>query len=102
MAHPMNEHKAHKVERDRVGKITSGCARARGGMVHDDAAADRALIKKEVKSSALKSDGGKSKPRADKSVRRAKGGRVKHGKSGKTNVNVIVAPSGNHPPMDAP
>lgn len=100
MAHPMNEHKAHKVERERVSKMTAGCGRARGGMVHDDAAADRALIRKEVKSSALKSEGGKSKRRADKSVRRAKGGRVKGDKSGKTNINIIVAPSSK--PMDAP
>lgn len=100
MAHPFSEHKGHKVERSRVGRITSGYAS--GGAVHQDEAADRSLIRKEVKSSALKTDGGKSKSRSDKSVRRAKGGRVKHGKSGKTNINVIVAPSGDKPPMNAP
>ena len=105
MAHPMQEHKAHKVERDRVmhiaGQHSSPKHYARGGSVHSDEAEDRALIKKEVKGSALKHEGKTAKGRGDKAVRRAKGGHVKHKGSGKTSVNVIVAPSGGgaHPPM---
>jgi hypothetical protein len=74
--------------------------RARGGKVHDDEAEDRELIHKEVKGEALKHDGKKPKHRADKAMRRAKGGKVHKGKGhSKTNVNVIVAPGGNKPPM---
>ena len=101
MAHPHQEHRAHKVERSRVSHIAGmheevrGChQRARGGKV-------------EAKSSAtpaapMRADGGPVKARGDRIVRRAKGGKVHHGKGGhgKTNVNVIVAPSGGqHPPM---
>ncbi len=104
--HPFREHRAHAHERDRVSKIAGKHSEpkhyARGGSVHDDEAEDRALIRKEVKSSALKEDGKKAKHRADKSTRRAKGGRVHKGKSAKTNVNVIVAPGGQKPPMGAP
>jgi len=91
----MKEHRAHRVEHERVGRIAKGYAR--GGSVHSDEAEDKALIKKEVKPSALKADGKKPKARADK-VGRAKGGRVKKG--AKTNVNVIVAP-GHSPPQMA-
>jgi hypothetical protein len=154
MAHPMNEHRGHKVERDRVSRIAgvseSPKCYARGGSVHSDEAEDRALIKKEVKGSALKGEGKGAKHRGDKAMRRAKGakkagggaapgklptpeqivatnrsrprpsdqdaqdaiktieermgrargGHVKSKGSGKTSVNVIVAPSGGqHPPM---
>jgi len=108
MAHPHQEHRAHKVERSRVSHIAGmkeevrGChQRARGGKVaHDDEAEDKALIKKSVKGSCMRADGGPVKARGDRTIRRAKGGKVHHGKGGKTNVNVIVAPSGGqHPPM---
>ena len=105
MAHPVgNEHRGHKVERDRVshiaGKHSEPKHYAKGGSVHSDEAEDRALIKKEVKGSALKHEGKGVKARGDKSVRRSRGGHVKHKGSGKTSVNVIVAPSGGgHPPM---
>lgn len=109
MAHPFNEHRNHKVQKDRVSHI-AGCSGgepkhyARGGSVHDDEAEDKALIRKEVKSEALKSEGKKAKHRGDKVARRAKGGHVKGHKSGKTNVNVIVAPGGGgaKPPMPMP
>jgi len=109
--HPYREHRGHKVEKHRVSHIAGihgGEPKhyARGGSVHDDEAEDRALIRKEVKSEALKSDGHKGKHRSDKAVRRAKGGHVHKGghKSGKTNVNVIVAPGGGgaKPPMPMP
>jgi len=103
MAHPMQEHRGHRVERQRVSHIAgvseSPKHYARGGSVHSDEAEDRALIRKEVKGSALKHDGKSAKARGDKAVRRAKGGHVKHKGGGKTSVNVIVAPGGQHPPM---
>ena len=108
MAHPMQEHRAHKHEKSRVSHIagiSGGEPKhyARGGTVHSDEAEDKALIRKEVKSEALKSDGKKAKHRADKVARRAKGGKVNHSKSGKTSVNVIVAPGGGaKPPMLPP
>ena len=52
------------------------------------------MIKKSVKKGCMRADGGAVKARADKAPRRAKGGKVHHGKAGKTNVNVIVAPHG--------
>ena len=103
MAHPMEAHKAHKVERERVmhiaGKHETPKHYAKGGSVHSDEAEDKALIRKEVKGEALKHEGKGAKHRGDKAVRRAKGGHVKHKGSGKTSVNVIVAPGGQHPPM---
>lgn len=108
MAHPMQEHRAHRHEKARVSHIagTHGGEPkhyARGGSVHSDEAEDKALIRKEVKGDALKHEGKGSKHRGDKVARRAKGGHVKHKGSGKTSVNVIVAPSGSgaHPPMPA-
>lgn len=101
MSHPMQEHRQHKVERSRVGHIAHGYAS--GGGVHSDQAADAKLIKRMVKKPALKMHGHEAKPRADR-VKRASGGRVKHGKHGKgTNVNVIIAPQGGHgaSPMQA-
>lgn len=98
MAHPFNEHRNHKVEHSRVGKISRGYAT--GGSVHSDEAADIKLIKKKVKSSALKMDGGKVKSRMDRACR-ASGGRTKsrHGKG--NTVNVIVAGGGGQqkPPI---
>lgn len=92
MAHPHAEHRQNKVERSRVSHITKGYAS--GGAVHSDEAEDKALIKKEVKKTALKMDGKHPKERAD---RRARGGRTKHKGSGKTNVNVIIAPHSGAP-----
>ncbi len=98
MAHPCgNENRADKVMKDRVGKITKGYAT--GGGVHSDEAEDISLIRKKVKKSALRADGGSVKARADK-VSRAKGGRVHKGGKG-NHVNVIVAPSPK-PPMMPP
>lgn len=99
MSHPFNEKRAHKVDRERVGRIAhhepmlhphTAKYRARGG--HVDAGEDEALIKKTVKKGCMRADGGAVKARADKAVRRAKGGRAEKKGHGKTNVNVIVAP----------
>lgn len=85
MSHPHNEHRDHKKQHSRVHHITK--AYATGGGVHADEMADKKLIKRTVKKSALKMHGEKPKHRAD---HRARGGRTKS--KGKTNVNVIVAP----------
>ena len=105
MSHPIgSENRAHHHAKDRVAHLTGKSAGgpkcyARGGGVHGDEAEDKALLKKSVKASCMRADGGAVQARADKAVRRAKGGHVKHKGSGKTNVNVIVAPSGGKPPM---
>jgi len=96
--HPYAAHRQHKVEHQRVGHITKGYASG-GAVHHDDEAEDRAMIKHMVKRKALRAEGGAVKTRLDRPSR-AKGGRVKHGK---TNVNVIVG--GAHPapaPMPVP
>ncbi len=97
MAHPVgNEHRSDKVQKDRVGKITKGYAS--GGGVRDDGMPMPRAKGGQVKTPERMS-GGSVKARADK-VSRAKGGRVRGSKGHKTNVNVIVAPSGgNKPPM---
>lgn len=84
MAHPHNEHRAHHVEKRRVGERIK--AYATGGGVHADEASDKKLIRRTVKKSALKMEGEHAKSRMD---RRARGGRTK---SKGTHVNVIVAP----------
>lgn len=98
MAHPMNEHRAHKVEKQRVSHIAGGHASpkhyATGGGV-------KATPAKSGPKVAMRADGGSVKARADKAPRRARGGHVKGHKGAKTNVNVIVAPSGGKPGMDA-
>ena len=101
MAHPIgNEHRQHHHEKERVSHLCGGRAGyAAGGKVHADEAADKKFMKKELKASAFKDGGKKPKMRADR-PHRAKGGRVKH-KGGKTNVNVIVAPSGGPKPAMA-
>lgn len=119
MSHPHNHLRSHKVEHARVGHITKGYAT--GGAVHSDEKADRKLIKKmlaehEKEEGDGKKDGGAvavrdaqavtGKPRRqrlDRPTMRARGGRTKH-KSGKTNVNVIVAPQhgGMSPPPSPP
>ena len=110
MAHPHNEHRAHKVEKSRVHRLCGGKGYASGGAVKEKVeVADKALAAHKKEHEALHAKGGKPKHRGDK-PHRAKGGRVKHhGKSGKTNVNVIVAPKDGapvaglapHPPMPA-
>lgn len=102
MSHPFNNIRGSKVAHDRVSQIVG---RASGGSVkHSDEKADKALVKKMVKSIALKGEGDKTKSRGDR-VQRARGGRTKAkgGGKGKTTVNVIVAPSGGQkPPMPGP
>lgn len=100
MAHPI----AHARERNpghaRVGHIVG--LRDGGPANHPDEPEDIALIKKEVRKTALKPAarmaGGAVAPRADKPVRRARGGKIAtpRGK-GHTAVNVIVAPQQGAP-----
>lgn len=100
MSHPMNEHRAHKVERERVSRIGHmhdghRKHRATGGSVHGDEAEDKALIRKEVKGSALKhADGKKPKHRADKARRHAGGKIVGH--SGHPEGKHIPHPAAKH------
>lgn len=108
MSHPHQEHRAHKHERARVHdlvgvheEVRGHHQRARGGHVsHSDEAEDKAIVRKMVKKKALRADGGAVKARSDKAPRRARGGKVHHGKGhSKTNVNVIVAPGAGKAPM---
>src|ERR1700677_4216901 len=89
MAHPFNEHRDHKVQKKRVADRMKGYAA--GGLVHPDEAADKKLIKRTVKKSAMRMDGGAVKHRMD---RRARGGRTKSKGKG-TVVNVINTPGGH-------
>lgn len=91
MAHPLNEHRQHKVERSRVHTMTKGYASG-GSVKHSDAAEDKKLVKGMVKKAALRADGGAVKARADRPARK-KGGRVK---KSNTTVNVIT---GGHAPV---
>ncbi len=96
MAHEYNAHRADKVQKARVGKISKGYAT--GGGIRDDGMPNPPRAKGgSVKKPPGRMDGGAVKQRADK-VARAKGGRVKS--KGSTNVNVIIAPAGGEkPPM---
>ena len=97
MSHPHNEHRAHKVEKERVHRLCGGKGYASGGAVKEKVeVADKALAAHRKEHEVLKAKGGKPKHRMDK-PHRAKGGRVKHKHSGKTNVNVIVAPKSDAP-----
>lgn len=96
MAHPFQSVRQSKVEHSRVGALTKGYAD--GGTVLAPATAAPKKAGGPVKG-VMRMDGGGVKARADK-VNRARGGRTKGGK-GHT-VNVIVAPSGNKPPMPMP
>ena len=98
MAHPYQEHRQPHHEKERVKHLCRG-GYASGGAVKEREVAKKALASHKAEHEALKGEGKKPKHRADR-VKRAKGGRVKH-KSGKTNVNVIVAPKGGDgaPPM---
>jgi hypothetical protein len=93
--HPFNEHRSHKVSKNRVSHITHGAASAKA----ETDIKPRRATGGAVKSVPMRADGGPVKARADK-VGRAKGGRVKG-----TTVNVIVAPKGQDqaaPAMAAP
>lgn len=95
MSHAYNEHRNHKVQKNRVAHIAG---KAAGGSAHADVAADKKLIRSMVKQTAMRADGGAVRSRADRPAR-AKGGRVKG-----TTVNVIVAPKSQDqaaPPMAA-
>ena len=99
MSHPHNEHRAHKVEHQRV-KHLLGHEYGSGDVGHagQKAPSHRMAHKGVV---TMRMDGGRVNERPD---RRARGGRTGH-KKGHTNVNVIVAPhpgGGAPPPMAAP
>lgn len=100
MSHPFESVRQHRVEKSRAASIAKG--HAKGGAVHSDEAEDRKMIKGMVKSGSLKVEGRASGGRLDRPAR-ASGGKVK---SGKTNVNVIIAPQGGGagavPPIAAP
>ncbi len=102
MSHPFNSLRNDKVQKARVPSITKACGgggMATGGGVHADEAEDKAQIKRLVKSTALKLQGGAVAARADRPAR-ARGGRLgkKKGTKGHT-VNVIVAPHPQAPAM---
>ena len=116
MAHPMQEHKAYKVERSRVKHISGA---------HEDEQQDRNLIRRMLNQheqqemkvegtlkhrkrggrvdgmrDSLAVSGEPARERMDKPAR-ARGGKVKSKKG--VNVNVIVAPQGpGHPPPTPP
>jgi len=110
MSHPFSEHRADKVMKERVGKITAACGgimRAAGGGVHSDEAADKRLVKKMVKATAMKLAGGSVTARSDRPARK-RGGGVRKSKGHTTNVIIAspkppmvpgVAASGAPPPM---
>ena len=89
MAHPMNEHRQHHVEKRRAHHMIKGYAS--GGAVETN---DKKSVEKSVRKGEMRAEGKLPKHRMDK---RARGGRTKHG--GKTVVNVIA---GGHPGMGAP
>lgn len=83
MAHPLQAHKAHFVEKSRVAHIAGGgkCY-ARGGSVHSDETEYKEVVRKDGKPATLKHEGKNAKARGDKSVRRANGGKVKRDDGG--------------------
>lgn len=91
MAHPHNHARQHKVEKSRVAHIAHGYAS--GGAVDAQPMDEGATKKARAKRDAMAVEGKPARERMDRPGR-AKGGRVKHGK---TNVNVIVAPQGGAP-----
>lgn len=113
MAHPYNEHRAHKVEHRRMHLF-----RAAGGGIDEhaerhekDDELGEAVKRESKKERAQKAHGGAVKPRLDKRarggpVKRASGGRAKHKGKGKghTTVNVVMPPhaGGGAPPMMPP
>jgi len=98
MAHPYQEHRATKVEHRRVAHIAKG-HKSGGAVEHGDEAADKSLVRRMVKKTAMRMDGGRVNGRADK-PNRARGGRTKG--HGKTNVNVIVGHPGPAGAMAGP
>lgn len=99
MAHPMHEHKAHKVERRRVSHITK--AYAKGGAVKEIGKKSLALHKEEHK--AIHAEGDGAKHRMDR-PKRARGGKVKGKSNARTVINVITGHPGGGaapPPMPA-
>jgi hypothetical protein len=98
MAHPYQQHKDYKVQRNRVGFITKGYASG-GAVVPQLATGGAATAKARGNRDAMAVMGKPAAARLDKPMRgtagivpgRAKGGRTK---GHKTNVNVIVAPHG--------
>jgi hypothetical protein len=106
MAHPFNEHRAHKVERNRVATLTKGYAAggavqgfAKGGSVQ---AGGPATTKAVGMRDAQAVGGMPAKQRMDRPspTSRARGGRTK-GK-GATHVNVIVGHGGGGPQLPGP
>lgn len=87
MAHPHNEHRAHRVEKSRVAHITKGYAT--GGAVAASGIRPKARRANggSVKTAGLTMAGEGTKHRADK---RARGGKIK-GKKG-TTINIINTP----------
>lgn len=101
MAHQFNQHRNHKVERSRVDTLTKGYASG-GGVKHSDEPADKRLVRKMVKSTALKLHGGAVGQRSDKR-NRAAGGMVptatKKSKGANVTVNVISGAGQDKPAM---
>lgn len=98
MAHPFQEHRGNKVEKDRVAKITKGYAA--GGSVPFQDSADERAPRLGKPSKALKGvgiAGNPAKARLDRPAF-ADGGRAK----GKTDVTVIVQPPAPAPPPPMP
>jgi hypothetical protein len=107
MAHPFNEHRAHKVERNRVAAITKGYAVgggvqgfAKGGSVQSGGPA---TTKATGMRDAMAVAGVPAKQRMDRPspAARARGGRTK-GHRGATHVNVIVGHGGGGPQLPGP
>lgn len=87
----MREHRAHKVEKERVKHLCHG-GYASGGRVD---VGEKQYKRSLGEDAAPVAELGKPPKRRSDRPMRAKGGRVKGGKGkGHTNVNVIVAPSG--------
>jgi hypothetical protein len=95
MAHPYHQHRQHKVEHRRVGHIAHGYASGGGVRVeHTDEGADRKLFAKMFRERDAQAAEGEGAAQRRDRPHRARGGKVSGKKHhGKTNVNVIVAPS---------
>lgn len=92
MAHPYARFNEKDAGKARAKHLTK--AYAKGGKVHSDVAEDRKLFKKmmaEHERGEMKVEGKASGGRLDKFAR---GGKTK---SGKTNINIVIAPQGSPP-----
>jgi hypothetical protein len=78
MSHPMHAHRAHKVEKSRVGHITRGY-KSGGAVKGDKSIGKQALTLHKHEHEALDAEGHKSKHRMDR-PKRADGGRVQTGR----------------------